>query len=218
MSENHQRLTSPAFDRNGRPILGVLRRVLGDRIGDVLEIGSGPGQHVAAFAAALPGLVWWPSDPDPVLRASIGAWRETCGCSNLMPPVALDAAEPDWPLGRPGNPPDTDLAAMLCINVLHIAPWAVAEGVLRAAGRHLAPDGRLILYGPYTRDGVHTAPSNAAFDAALRAQDPAWGVRDTADIAALAEASGLVIAETVDLPSNNICLIICRTKPRPGPL
>lgn len=203
-----RRLDSPAFARNGRPILEVLRHVLGDRAGDVLEIGSGPGQHIAAFAAAMPKLTWWPSDPDPVHLASIGAWREGCGCKNLMPPMALDATALDWPLGGPDRPPVAGLAAMLCINVVHIAPWAVAEGVMRAADRLLAPNGRLILYGPYRRDGAHTAPSNAAFDAALKARDPAWGVRDTADIAALARANGMRVTETIEMPSNNLCLVL----------
>lgn len=215
MTEIHRRLTSPAFARNGQPILDVLRHVLGNRRGEVLEIGSGPGQHIAAFAAAMPMLIWWPSDPDPAHLASIEVWRDDCGCRNLMPPVALNAAAFDWPLGRPGYPPDGDLAAMLCINVVHIAPWAVAEGVLRAAGRFLAPDGCLILYGAYTRDGAHTAPSNAAFDAALKAQDPAWGVRDMADIAALADSNGLEIAETIAMPSNNFCLVLRRFEGQP---
>lgn len=217
MTEPSRRLISPAFARNVQPILDVLRRVLEDRNGDVVEIGSGPGQHVAAFAAAMPGLIWWPSDPDPRHLASIEAWREDCGHANLMLPVPLDATVSDWPLGRPGFPPNGDLAAILCINVVHIAPWAVAEGALRAAGRLLASDGRMILYGPYSRDGTHTAPSNAAFDAALKAQDPAWGVRDMADIATLACANGLEIAETIEMPSNNYCLVLRRLeRPRSG--
>jgi SAM-dependent methyltransferase len=212
-----RRLDSPAFARNVQPILAVLHRVLADRTGHVLEIGSGPGQHIAAFAAAMPGLTWWPSDPGPRHLESIDGWREDCGCANLMRPVPLDATAADWPLGRPGFPPNGDFAAMLCINVVHIAPWAVAEGVLRAAGRLLAPGGRMILYGPYSRDGRHTAPSNAAFDTALRAQDPAWGVRDMADIATLARSKGMEIAETIEMPSNNFCLVLQRSeRPHPG--
>jgi hypothetical protein len=131
-----------------------------------------------------------------------------------MAPVELDAAQTDWPLGTPGFPPDRGISAIVCINVLHIAPWAVAEGLMAAAGRYLAPDGRLILYGPYAVGGAHTAPSNAAFDASLRAQDPQWGVRDTDAIAALAVAHALTIAETVAMPANNLSLVISR-KPAP---
>ncbi len=205
-------LTSPAFARNARPILEVLQRVLKDRHGDVLEIGSGPGQHVAAFAAAMPALDWWPSDPDPRHLASIEAWREEAGCANLKPAVCLDASAQAWPVGRPGEPSESDLAAILCINVVHIAPWHVAKGVLRAASRLLSKEGLLVLYGPYSRGGRHTAPSNAAFDAALRAQNPDSGVRDLADMATLAGTHGLEIAETIDMPSNNFCLVLRRVR------
>lgn len=206
-----RRLESPAFSRNGQPILEVLRRILGDRTGDVLEIGSGPGQHIVAFATAMPRLTWWPTDLDPVHLASIGAWREDCQRSNLRPAMALDATAPDWPLGGPNAPPASGLAAMLCINVVHIAPWAVAEGVIRAAGRHLAPDGCLILYGPYRRDGAHTAPSNDAFDRSLRARHPDWGVRGMEDVAGAAAERGLAWEKTVPMPSNNFSLVFRRT-------
>lgn len=197
------RLESPAFARNGGPILDVLRRVLVDRDGVVLEVGSGPGQHVAAFAAALPRLTWQPSDIDPTYRESIEAWRQAAGLPNLEAPIALDATAADWPSAG-------GLTAMLCINVLHIAPWSVAEGLMRAAGRLLAADGRLILYGPYARDGAHTSPGNAAFDVSLKAQDPHWGVRDTRDIARSAATQGLAILETVEMPANNLCLVLAR--------
>ena len=211
------RLDAPAFHRNHRPILSVIDRAITHRPGDVLEIGSGTGQHIATFAAALTDLTWWPTDLASVHLASIAAWRDRSGCANLMRPAALDAAAADWGLGDPGRPPDGDLAALLCINIVHIAPWAVAKGVLRAAGRHLAPDGRLILYGPYRRDGLHIAPSNAAFDASLKAQDPAWGVRDTADMAKLAAANSMRIAEIVEMPSNNLCLVVSRLGTGPYP-
>ncbi len=202
------RLDAPAFHRNHRPILSVIDRVIVRRPGHVLEIGSGTGQHIATFAAALTDLTWWPTDLAPEHLTSIAAWRDRSGCANLMRQVALDAAAADWGLGSPGRPPGRDLAALLCINIVHIAPWAVARGILRAAGRHLALDGRLILYGPYRRDGIHTAPSNAAFDTALRARDPGWGVRDTADMAELAAANSMRIVEIVEMPSNNLCLIV----------
>ena len=215
MAADRPHLRSPAFERNARPILAVLRRVLADRTGDVLEIGSGPGQHIVAFAAALPGLTWWPSDPDPAHLASIAAWRADGGLANLRPPVALDAAAARWPLGGPGQPPRRGLAALVAVNVLHIAPWAVAEGLFAMAGEALAADGRMVLYGPYARDGAHTGPGNAAFDAALRSRDPGWGVRDTADIAVLAGATGLELAEIVAMPADNLCLVLRLAGRRP---
>jgi SAM-dependent methyltransferase len=204
------RLDAPAFRRNSAPILAVVTRVLGMQQGHALEVGSGTGQHVVAFARALPRLTWWPSDPSAKHRSSIETWRRDAGLANLMVPVALDASSADWPLGQPGFPPNHPLAAIVCINVLHIAPWPVAEGLLAGAARHLQSDGRLILYGPYRVGGVHTAPSNAAFDAALRAEDPRWGVRDTDEIAALAAANRLRIAETVEMPANNLVLVLAR--------
>jgi hypothetical protein len=125
-----------------------------------------------------------------------------------MAPSELDTSCADWPLGRPGYPPECGLAAIVCINVLHIAPWTVAEGLVNAAARHLQRDGLLILYGCFSVGGAHTAPSNAAFDAALRGHDPQWGVRDVDDIAALAQANGLKFAETVEMPANNLTLIL----------
>jgi SAM-dependent methyltransferase len=210
------RLDAPAFHRNGAPIRAVLERVLAGRSGHILEVGSGTGQHVLAFARALPRLTWWPSDPAPAHRRSIDAWRRASGLANVMAPVDLDAAQPAWPLGTSGFPPDTELAAILCINVLHIAPWAVAEGLFAAAARHLARDGHLILYGPYAMHGAHTAESNAAFDASLRTQDARWGVRDIDDIAALALANGLAVAETVPMPANNFTLVVSREPGRYG--
>jgi hypothetical protein len=204
------RLDAPAFHRNGEPILAVVTRVLGARGGHAVEIGSGTGQHVAAFARALPGLTWWPSDPSAAHRRSIAAWRRHNGVGNVMAPVDLDASCGTWPFGQPGFPPGQELAAIVCINVLHIAPWTIAEGLFAGAARHLAADGRLILYGPYAVEGVHTAPSNAAFDASLRAQNPAWGVRDTDDIAALARENGLKLIETVAMPANNFVLVLSR--------
>jgi SAM-dependent methyltransferase len=204
------RLDAPAFHRNSGPILDVLIRFFSGQTGHVLEIGSGTGQHIVTFARALPALTWWPSDPKPVHRRSIEAWRRHGGLVNVKPPVELDAASRDWPLGQPGYPPARDLAGIVCINVLHIAPWDVAEGLMAAAGRHLRPQGCLVLYGPYAVGGAHTAPSNAAFDASLRAQDPQWGVRDVDDIAALAAAHGLRLTETVQMPANNLSLVVSR--------
>ena len=180
-----------------------MRRHLDGRDGEVLEVGSGPGQHIATFAAALPRLTWRPTDVDRRYLESIEAWRQGAGVENLAAPVLLDATASDWPVVG-------ELTAMLSINVLHIAPWTVAEGLMQAAGHLLSPNGQLILYGPYARDGVHTSSNNAAFDVSLKAQDPNWGVRDTRDIARSAGANGLAIVETVEMPANNLCLILAR--------
>ena len=206
-----RRLDAPAFHRNQAAIVTELRRLLGDKTGNVLEIGSGSGQHVVTCAATLPDLVWWPSDPDPQHRASIEAWRASSALENVRPPVDLDAAALDWLLGQDGRPPANDIAAILAINLLHIAPWSAAVGLLAAATSYLDRDGVLIIYGPFTRNGVHTAPSNAAFDAYLRRQNAEWGVRDIADLEALAAMNGLELAATIDMPANNVMLVLERS-------
>jgi hypothetical protein len=195
------RVTAPAAARNREPILGVLRHAL-PASGVVLEVGSGSGEHVVHCARALPALTWQPSDPDPAMRRSIEGWTAAEQLTNVLPPLALDLLQPPWPVARAD--------ALLCINVLHISPWQAAAALFTLAQRTLPPGGRVLLYGPYRRDGVHTAPSNAAFDAQLRAQDPAWGVRDTADVSALARRAGFEGVETVDMPANNLMLVFRR--------
>ncbi|MFC7475387.1 DUF938 domain-containing protein [Dankookia sp. GCM10030260] len=192
---------APTVARNRDPILEVLRRHLPET-GTLLEVSAGTGEHAAYFAAAFPGLVWQPTDPDPAARASIAAWAREAKLNNLRPPLALDAAAEDWPVARAD--------AVLCINMIHIAPWAAGLGLLRGAARLLPPGGTLILYGPYKRGGAHTAPSNAAFDAGLRAQDPDWGVRDLEAVAAEAAAAGFGPPEVVEMPANNLTLIFRR--------
>lgn len=188
------RLRSPAAARNRAAILDVLRRVLPAR-GLVLEIASGGGEHAAFFAAALPQLTWQPSDPDGRARASIEGFRDSAGLANVLPPLALDAAMATWPIERAD--------AVLCSNMIHIAPWEACEGLIAGAARLLPLDGVLFLYGPFMEAGRHTAPSNAAFDANLRARDPRWGVRDLDKVAALAARHRLALAETVAMPANN---------------
>jgi SAM-dependent methyltransferase len=192
------RLYAPATARNREPILAVLRRCLPPR-GLVLEVASGSGEHVAHFAGAFPDLTFQPSDPDPPARASIDAWARTLGLANVRPALALDAAAPEWPIAAAD--------AVLCINMVHIAPWAAAEGLLRGAARVLPAVGVLYLYGPYRRDGRHTAPSNAAFDRSLRAQNQDWGVRDLEAVAALAEAHGFCPPAVEPMPANNLSLV-----------
>lgn len=193
---------APATRRNREPILAVLRAVLPPR-GTVLEIASGTGQHVAYFAQALPGLTWQPSDPSPEARASIAAWAGEARLANLRPPLAVDASTGQFGLA--------DLAGILAINMLHIATWSAAEGLMAGASGALAPDGVLYLYGPYKRSGRHTAPSNAGFDDDLRGQDPAWGVRDLEAVVALAGAAGLALDRLVDMPANNLSVVFRRT-------
>jgi Protein of unknown function (DUF938) len=183
------------------PILAVLKRVL-PAAGTVLEIASGTGQHVVHFAAALPHLDFQPSDADPGCRASITAWIAETGLDNVAPPLDIDARTADWGV--------TAADAVICANMIHIAPWACAEGLVAGAARLLSAGGPLAIYGPFKRGGAHTAPSNEAFDAALRAHDPAWGVRDLEAVLALGEAHGLVLDEVVEMPANNLTLVLCK--------
>jgi SAM-dependent methyltransferase len=209
---NNARLDAPASRRNLAPIRDVLVPYLDGRSGDVLEIGSGTGQHVAAFAAAFPAITWWPTDFDASNRESIDAWRRDAGVDNVRPATTLDASAADWRLGAADMAPAQGLIAIICINVVHISPWAVTEGLFAGALRHLDPAGFLYLYGPYMRDGKHTSDGNVRFDASLRAQNPAWGIRDTADIEALSARTGLTITETVEMPANNLSLFLTLNK------
>jgi SAM-dependent methyltransferase len=193
--------TSPAVARNRDPILAVLRRVLPAQ-GTVLEVGSGTGEHAVYFAAALPHLTWQPSDLDAEARGSVAAHRVAAQLPNLNAPLTLDARAESWPLAR--------AEAVVSINMIHIAPWASAEGLMAGARRLLAPGGMLYLYGPFKENGAHTAPSNAAFDASLRARDPQWGVRDRDEVAALAQRNGLALVERVAMPANNLSLVFQR--------
>jgi hypothetical protein len=198
------RLDAPAFHRNHEPIWSVLAPFLQGRTGDVLELGSGTGQHVIEFARLAPHLVWWPSDVDPAYLESIAAWRVHADLPNVRPPVRIDLSDPAW------EAPARELLAVFSANVLHISPWQVAEGLFSGAARHLCRDGRLFVYGPFMRDGKHTAPSNAAFDASLRRQNGEWGVRDLADVAALAERMNLTMTDIAQMPANNLTLVFQR--------
>ncbi|SAL22520.1 DUF938 domain-containing protein [Caballeronia humi] len=192
------RRKAPAAERNRDAILAVLARVLPER-GVVLEIASGTGQHAVHCARALPGIDWQPSDPDAGSRASIEAWRVHEGLANLKTPLATDVRAADWGV--------KSAAAIVCVNMIHIAPWDAAEALFDGAGRLIAAGGVLYLYGPYKRDGAHTAPSNEAFDAQLRATDPRWGVRDMEAVDALGRGAGFVLEEVVPMPANNFSLV-----------
>jgi SAM-dependent methyltransferase len=204
------RLDAPAFHRNHEPIWSVLGPWLLTQTGNLLEAGSGTGQHVADFARRSPNIMWWPSDYSDAHIRSIDAWRQHSGLSNIQPARRIDLAAPDWGLSAEDSSTLRNLTAIFCANVVHIAPWNVAEGLLGHAADRLKKDGRLYLYGPFMRDGEHTAPSNAAFDASLRSRDPAWGVRDVAEVRAVATASGLLLARIVAMPANNFILVFER--------
>lgn len=199
------RRTSPAAERNTAPILAALQ-TLAPHAGKALEVASGPGQHIIAFAQAFPGLVWRPSDPDPEALASIAAWTAEQPAPNLLPPLALDASRSDWGAAENEGPYDLILA----INLAHIAPFAATQGLFAGAARLLAPAGRLALYGPFLAGDGTDAPSNLAFDAALRAQQSDWGVRSLADIRAAAEAAGLALSAQTPMPANNLILALQR--------
>lgn len=200
------RLDAPAFHRNHAPIQSALGAYLQGQPGHVLELGSGTGQHAVAFARAFPHIVWWPSDLNDNHLRSIAAWRDHVQLANLHPPLRIDIAASDW--GLTGQLPT--FLGIVCINVLHIAPWSVAEGLFAQAVRYLQPVGRLFVYGPFMRNGRHTADSNAAFDASLRRENPNWGVRDIADLHQLANRAGLTLAAIRDMPANNFTLIFER--------
>ncbi|MEO0618403.1 MAG: DUF938 domain-containing protein [Pseudomonadota bacterium] len=198
---------TPTFHRNHDVIVDAIRQnIQPDRVGRGLEIGSGSGQHVIGFARAWPGITWHPSDISPVNIASISAWREEAtavGVSNCMPPIHLDVME-DMPttLGR--------LDVIVAINVIHIAPWAAAEGIFAIAGVSLKTDGFLYLYGPFIDRDTPTVASNLAFDARLRAEDPRWGIRALDDLDGLAETHGLSRQAAHVVPANNRVLVYAR--------
>ena len=193
-------LQSPSTARNREPILEVLKPRLPAQ-GLVLEIAAGAGEHAVYNAAALPGLRWQPTDPSPDALTSIAAWRDHAGLPNLLPPLLLDAVAPDlWPVQAAD--------AVVNINMIHISPWSATQGLMAGAGRLLPTGGGLFLYGPYLEQDVQTAPSNLAFDQSLRSRDPAWGIRDVEDVAALAAGHGLRLSERIAMPANNLVLVL----------
>jgi SAM-dependent methyltransferase len=192
------RLVVSSAERNRRPILKVLERVL-PKTGLVLEIASGTGQHVVHFAQALKGLSWQPTDMDAGCRRSISGWLATAELANVRQPLDLDVRALPWRVRT--------LDAIVCLNLIHIAPWSVATALFAGAGLALRETGLLYLYGPYSVQGRHTAPSNAAFDSALRAENPEWGVRDLKEVESLAKDQGFDLAETIEMPSNNFSVL-----------
>lgn len=207
------RLDAAAFHRNHQAIRAVLQKFLAGKSGDVVEAGSGTGQHVVDFARHFPEITWWPSDLNAQHLKSIAAWRAHAGLSNIRPPLRIDLSDPAWcPEMHDGSGPGK-LTAVFCANVIHIAPWRVAEGLFAGAGRYLRGDGRLFLYGPFKRGGKHTAVSNAVFDTSLRERDAEWGVRDIEALEQLAGQAGLELIEIAEMPANNLILVFERSKP-----
>jgi len=200
------RRDAPATHRNREPIAAVLARWLREPA-RVLELASGTGQHAAFFAERMPHVVWQPTDVEDSALASIDAWATGSRVPNVARAIRLDAREVPWPVEVPDAPP---FDALFNANMIHIAPWPVAEGLFAGAGRLLAPVGLVFLYGPFRVGGEHTAPSNAAFDADLRRRNPEWGVRDREAVIALAEAVGFVLREANALPANNQLLVFER--------
>jgi SAM-dependent methyltransferase len=194
--------SAPAAERNKDPILRVLGPLL-PQSGTVLEIASGTGQHTVHFAAAHPKLKWQPSDADEDARECIFSWIEESALPNVSPPLDLDVLREPWPI--------ESAEAIVCINMIHIAPWAATEALMNGAARLLSPGGLLFLYGPYRRGGLHTAPSNEAFDASLQRQNPAWGVRDLEQVVGTAVGRGLMLEEVVAMPANNLSVVLRRT-------
>lgn len=199
-----RRMREPAAERNRKVILEVLKEVLPPS-GTVLEVSSGTGQHAAFFAPELAPRRWQPSEFERALIGSIEAWGERVPEANLFPPITLDASAPVWPVEE--TPPDPPISAIVNINMIHIAPWEAALGLLAGAGRILPPGGILYLYGPYRRGGVHTVSSNEDFDRSLQARDPQWGVRDLDEVEAAAKGEGLVLDRVIEMPVNNLSVV-----------
>ena len=193
------RLTSPYPERNKGPILEVLRQWLPQANGTVLEIASGTGQHAVHFAAHFSGLSWQPTDPDKASLGSIDAWRAHAQLPNLLPALALDVREPVWPLER--------AAAVVCINMIHISPWECTVALFSGAARVLDKGAVVVLYGPFRRADIPTAPSNEAFDEDLRRRNPAWGLRQLEDVDAIARQHDFDRVATVDMPANNLTVV-----------
>ncbi len=196
-----QRMFSPSAARNAAPILAVLKRVLPTH-GMVLEIGCGTGEHAVCLASGIPALTWLPSDPDPASRASTASWIKVKGLKNVLAPLDIDVCAAQW-----GVEQLAPFDAIVSINMVHIAPWTATLGLFAGAARLLGAGGLLSLYGPFMHNGMHNAPSNAAFDESLKARNPCWGLRDIADLGRVADASGLRLAQTIEMPANNMLLV-----------
>lgn len=182
----------------------MLRSVLPDR-GRVLELAAGTGEHAVYFSAALPNIIWQPTDVDAANLRSIDAWAAEANLSNLQPAGFLDVNR--WPESDDFG---SAFDAIVCINMIHIAPWQACCGLMTGAVKALCSPGFLLLYGPFKEDGQHTAPSNAAFDAHLKSIDPTFGVRDIDQVSAEACANGLILERRFQMPANNLTVVYRR--------
>jgi hypothetical protein len=192
---------APATLRNRDAITDVLRAHL-PSTGLVLEIASGSGEHVVHFAKAFPALSWQPSDREPAALDSIAAWTADEGVTNVLPPLLIDVTQPVWPV--------QSAAAIVCINMVHISPWAATIALVENAGALLAAGAPLFIYGPFIRHDVTTSDSNLAFDASLKERNRDWGLRDVGDLDAEAGRCGLARAALIEMPANNLSLIYRR--------
>ena len=200
-----QRLFFPATERNRVPIGDLLAEILPSQ-GTVLEVASGSGEHAVTFQRRFPQLVWQASDPDPTHRASIDAWIEHEGLSDVMPQSwNLDVAQRPWSIS---DASEANLVAVVCINLLHISPTHCTEALLEESAHLLPSEGLLIIYGPFQKNGRHNSASNAAFDASLRARDPNWGVRDLSWIEELLQPLSLQLIRRQSMPANNNTLVL----------
>jgi SAM-dependent methyltransferase len=204
------RLDAPAYHRNVEAIWQVLAPYLDGVSGDVVEVGSGTGQHVVEFARQTPDVTWWPSDLNEAHLKSIDAWRVFAQAGNVRAPLRIDLTDPAWCVQMYDGSGPGPLSAVFCANVVHIAPWDVAVGLITGAAKYLRPDGRLFLYGPFKQGGQHTAVSNAVFDTSLRNGNPEWGVRDVAELGRVAAGVGLTLLDTIAMPANNLILVFGR--------
>jgi hypothetical protein len=198
MSEDDRRY-APATARNRDPLLQVLKSLL-PRTGTILEIASGTGEHACYFAPVFGEAIWQPTDTDESAMASINAHRQADAPANLAPPLHLDVMQAEWPVSAAD--------AVLCVNMVHISPWACCENLFRGCANVLSPGAPLVLYGPFKREGAHTAPSNAEFDQTLRRQNAEWGIRDMGEIAEAGKIRGLALEDPIAMPSNNFCLVL----------
>jgi Protein of unknown function (DUF938) len=196
-----ERLYAPATERNREAILSVLKSVLPTH-GKVLEIASGTGEHITFWAPHFPELTWQPSDPDPMHVASIASWMKQLPSANILSPLQLDVMNEAWGIDA--------VDVILCINMIHIAPWEACLGLLRGAQSLLAKGGLLYLYGPFKQQGKHTAPSNESFDLSLRAQEPSWGVRDLEEVIDVAQQHDLHFQQVIPMPANNLSVVFRR--------
>jgi hypothetical protein len=196
------RLYASATERNRQPILNVLKQIL-PSTGNILEIASGTGEHAYFFAPQFTDLQWFPSDPDPQNRLSIDSWRSYCPTDNLAEAADVDVQHPQWEIAFK----DSAIAAILAINLIHIAPWSACQGLIRGAGELLLSGGRLYLYGPYKEQNQPLVPSNQAFDQFLKVRNPAWGLRYLENVITLAETQNLRLEAVIQMPANNLSVI-----------